>query len=136
MIFNTTDDVTMTIDPIARDHWIYDGSNNHARSQERGTAHDMLAMQRAMNWHKAQHGEVTTFMPTVRQLDVMDKFASKPADRHCPGFTHASGSLPVIAKQLYNGSLMNKAFGQIEHETREAERRIAHRLFDKSGYTR
>ena len=137
MSFVEAGDVTITVDPIRRDHWIYDGHTRHEQTQERGLRYDTEAFRQVLNWEKAGHSAVSFFNPTVRQLDSLSKFASREPEPHCPGFTSSRvGKLPVILQQLYQGSLQNKSTATIEHEMREADRRSASRLFDTSGYTR
>jgi hypothetical protein len=136
-VFMDTGDVTVTVDPIRREHWVYDGYNKFDQSQERGLTYDKVAFQRALNWENADHGVPSLFMPTTRQLDMALKFPSKPED--CPGkhgYGSRNGQLPIVTQQLYEGMLLNKSTGVIEHEMREAARRESVRLYDKSGYTR
>lgn len=130
-----TGGVTVTVDPMRNEHWIYDGDTKHEQSQQRGLTYDRAAFSRALGWEAADKGQPAFFMPTVRQLDVAQKYNAPPTDPKCPGWL-SDGKLPVILQQLYDGSLQNKSVGVIEHEMREAERRASTRLFDTSGYTR
>ena len=135
--FMDTGDHTVTIDPMKRDQWIFDGYNKHNQSQKRGLVYDKIAFQQVLGWENADKGSPSFFMPTVRQLDVMNKYTNPPTDPNCPGYRGPRlGKLPVISQQLYDGSLQNKSEAVIEHEMREAARRESARLFDTSGYTR
>lgn len=142
-VFLPTDDVTITIDPIRRDQWIYDsdGTNAQKLGATRGLEFDRRAYYESLNWYKSHHDEVQLFQPTVSQLDGLDKYAA-PVGSDCLGWRKYQrtetrfGRLPVISQAMYDGRYINKATGDIEHEQREAERRAAGRLFDRSGYTR
>lgn len=140
-VYLDSGDYTVTIDPINRDSWIYDGDPDWKRSAVRGLVFDHIAYKRALNWEKADHGEVTPFLPTVSMIDAADKY-SIPIGSKCLGWAgnrrdpSRFGKLPVIMQQLYDGTLINKSAAEIEHEQREHERRNAARLFDTSGYTR
>jgi len=142
-VYLPTSDVTVTLDPVTRMHWIYDGDTfaAHKRSVQRGLDFDKAAFQESLKWYEADHGSVSTFQPTVAMIDGMDKFAA-PIGSDCMGWAGYKrdpgrfGSLPVIEQALYDGKYINKSKGEIEHEQREADRRASGRLFDRSGYTR
>jgi len=142
-VFLPTTDVTVTVDPINREHWIYDGSgfDAHKRSVQRGLQFDRTAFNKTLKWYEASHGAVSLFQPTVAMIDTMDKFAM-PIGSDCQGWAGYKrdpsrfGKLPVIKQALYDGKYINKSKGEIEHEMREADRLAAGRLFDQSGYTR
>lgn len=140
-VYLDSGDYTVTIDPINRDSWIYDGDPDFKRSAVRGLVFDHEAYRRALNWEKSHHGDITPFLPTTSMLDSAEKY-SVPIGSRCLGWMGYKrdpsrfGQLPVIMQQLYDGTLINKSPGDIEHEQREYERRSAARLFDTSGYTR
>lgn len=132
---------TVVVDPIHRDYWIYDGSNAHERSQVRGMAEDVKAIRRASNWERADQNPLSMYLPTTREIDVLDRFTCRGTENERSGKTHhdarpSNGQLPVISDFMYSGSLQNKSKGVIEHEIREANRYAGNRLFDTSGYTR
>ena len=133
-------DVTVTVDPIRRDSWIYDGERDHKLSQMMGDKQDMLAIQRSLNWEKAHTPKTSLFLPTTGMIDGICQsscFAPAFKDNHEPGFyNERRGKFPVITQLLYDGSIEGKGRGEIEHEMREADRRSGARLFDKSGYSR
>tara|TARA_R100000951_G_scaffold111779_1_gene111194 strand:+ start:1190 stop:1684 length:495 start_codon:yes stop_codon:yes gene_type:complete len=147
------DGVTVVVDPIRRDHWIYDGYSKHTQSQNRGMAEHIAAIQRSENWQRDDQVVTALFTPTLNQLDRMHKFASRDcgneaAVRHglkklkCKYTPESArdgggdGHLPVIERLKYFGTLQNKSTGTIEHEIREADRYMGTRLYDTNGYTR
>lgn len=140
-VFLDTGDVTVTVDPVRRDAWIYDGYNKYEQSKKRGFAYDKMAFQQVLGWESASRGDVPLFLPTTQMLDRSQKFPI-PQGQGCRGWngydrnSERYGLLPVISQQLYDNSLQNKDPGVIEHEIREARRRAGARLFDTSGYTR
>ena len=131
--YQDTGDHTVVVDPVHRDAWIYDGSTRPAESQARGLAFDHDAFRRALQYESEDRiDRPDVYLPTTRQLDALPKF-------HVPEICPVGprpGRLPVIAQQLYDGTLTNKGTGEIEHEQREAARRSGARLYDTSGYTR
>ena len=135
-----TADHTVVIEPMRRQHWIYDGADwKHEGSVQRAIRFERRALQWAQDWEKGDERMPLVYLPTTRELDSLNKWTNPPADRHCPGFQHAflsADRLPAISKLLYDNVLPNKSFGDIEHEVRETERRQAHRLFDTSGSIR
>ena len=132
MIYNNDDDITVTVDPIRRDHWNYDGYGQHAWSSSRGDRLDRAAYLELAAWDPNGVPAPNFYAPTIRQIDVAPKFPSQPED--CPERYKGprTGKLPVIMQQLYEGSLINKSIGVIEHERREAARKESARIFDTS----
>lgn len=133
MAYNNEDDITVTVDPIRRDHWVYDGYDKHAATSQRGEALNRAAYFDLASWDPNGVTAPSFFMPTIRQIDVADKYVVQPTDPFCPGWEGPrSGKLPVIMQQLYDGSLINKSVGVIDHERREAARTESARIFDTS----
>ena len=146
-------DHTVVVDPITRDHWIYDGYSKHAQSQNRGMAEDAKSILKGEGWHEAHHGTPSMYLPTTREIDMAEKYTYRVCGNEAaaahdlqPPYAQTSqsarqggvgdGRLPVVDGLLYWGRLQNKSTGGIEHEMREAERFIGTRLFDTSGYSR
>lgn len=128
---------TMMIDPMRNAYWVYDNSERHTVSQQRGHENATSAYNRALNWERSDAGEPVHYTPSSRELDKSLKYTNPPTDRHCPGFDGPRlGLLPAVTAMVYDNSLPNKANGDIAHEMRESERRLAHRLFDTTGNTR
>lgn len=141
-VFLPTDDITITVDPINRDQWIYDGVDNRFReSQLRGLAFDRHAFNKSKAWFEANHGTVSYFNPSVDQLNSIPQY-QVPIGSECLGWGAFKrdptrfGKLPAIEQTLRNGGYINKSHGEIEHEMREAARRQAGRVFDRDGYPR
>ncbi len=141
-VFLPTDDVTIQVDPVNRDQWIYDGIDNRFRdSRLRGLAFDRDAFKKSKAWFEADHGSISFFSPTVSQLNQLPQYAA-PMGQDCLGWGPFKrdptrfGKLPAIEQTLRSGGYINKSHGEIEHEIREAERRHAGRVFDKDGFTR
>lgn len=136
--YMTSGEFTVTVEPMHRENWVYDSSDKHKTSTKRGRAMDYTAYQSALNWQDAHQGAVHHFMPTVRMLDASDKYVlQQNGDKLCGGDSiRRTGKLPTIQQQIWDGTLINKSTGDIEHEMREAARRANHRRFDRDGYTR
>jgi len=136
-------DHTVQVDPVGNKQWIHDSHDGHQRSEVRGRAYDARDVQHMLGWEKAHGwvGGLDYYSPSTVELDAAEKY-SAPLGRGCRswrGFQRDSGDfgkLPVIEALKYEGGLPNKSTGEIEAEMREAGRRQAHRLFDRSGYTR
>lgn len=134
-------DHTVTVDPMRRDPWIYDGDNQYHQGVRRGAEFDRIAYEQSLGWEKALQGRPSVFLPTSHMLDSALKYPI-PQGQRCRGWRNYKrdedrfGYLPVISQYLYENALQNKSVGDIEHEMRESDRRIAARLFDTSGYTR
>lgn len=136
-------DHTVQVDPVGNKQWIHDSHDGHARSEARGRGFDARDVRHLIGWEKAHGGvkDIEFYSPDTSELDRADKF-SAPLGRGCRswrGFQRDDsryGALPTIEALKYEGRLPNKSTGEIEAEIREAERRQAHRLFDRSGYTR
>lgn len=142
-VYLPTDDVTVTIDPVTRDHWIYDGGHQkYQNSAARGMRFDEKAFQEVLGWEKghSQGKPIEYFQPTSAMIDGMDKFAEPRLD--CRGWMGQRrdparyGELPAVFQRRYDGNWVDKGRGDIEHEMREADRRAGDRLFDKSGRCR
>jgi len=114
-------DHTTVVDPIRRDHWIYDGSERHSHSQKRGMREDVRAMERGHGWQEAHQNTPTLYLPTTHELDMLNKFTyrdcgNEAAARHGlqPPYKQTSesarnggtgdGQLPVITGLFYSGA--------------------------------
>ena len=136
-------DHTIQVDPVGNKQWIHDSHDGHARSEARGRAYDAREVRHLVGWEQAHSGaaDVEFYAPSTWELDGADKFTS-PLGRGCRSWRGVQrdesryGALPTIEALKYEGRLPNKSTGEIEAEMREAERRRAHRIFDRSGYTR
>lgn len=140
-VYLDSGDVTVMVDPMRLDGWIYEGSHAHLLSVKNGEAYDLRALERAMNWDKSHTPALELFMPTVNALNsvkkfVVQKFVDSGEWAGVDRDLERSGELPLITKQVYDGSLGDKSPGDIEHEMREAARRSAARVFDRSGQWR
>ena len=131
-------DHTVTVDPIRRDHWIYDDGERHALSQRRGASQDAAFVNELASAGVYTESQ-STYMPTTRDIDALGRFSSGRSGnptmlargwRVAPG--EREGKRPVIAQMKYDGVLPNKSRAQIALEMKEAERRISARTFDKS----
>lgn len=142
--FYDSDTGTVTVDPINRDSWILDDSHRFVNSAARGIHFDTKALKESLRPESAP--ELSMFVPTTAMLDSADKWPI-PNDRECKQWSAADGSvvlrnparygkLPVVSQHIYDQDLLDKSIGQIEHEIREAERRQATRLFDRTGNCR
>jgi hypothetical protein len=147
--------VTIMVDPIRNDQWIYDGAGDrHKASQSRGMMEDYKSMMRANGWQDAHHDTPQMYLPTTQDIDNIEKYTYRECGNEAaaghdlivpyrPGMESArrggelgNGRLPVISGLMYSGALQNKSTGIIEHEIREAERYTNTRLFDRSGLCR
>ena len=143
MSYLLSEDQPFTVDPVTRDRWITPGAEDkHHFSVQRGEELDAKAMLKSIEWFKSHQGEIPFFSPNTRMLDVASKWPI-PQSRGCLFDMHGNrrdptrfGRLPTIAQFRYDGALQDKARGDIEHEMREADRRMAGRVFDTDGYTR
>ena len=136
-------DHTVQVDPVGNKQWIHDSHDGHARSESRARAFDARDVRELIGWERDHSGvdALTFYSPTTRELDRADKFTT-PIGKGCRSWRGVRrdasrfGELPTIEALKYEGRLLNKSLGDIEAEMREAERRQAHRLFDRSGYSR
>lgn len=140
--FVDTGDVTIQVDPVKQDMWIHDGYHEKwVNSQVNSAQYDLTAMRRALGWERSDASEVKMFMPTGAMLDSASKYPV-PEGARSRGYngqireSQRYGQLPVIAQQIYDGTLTNKSAAEIEHEMREADRRLGERLYNRDGYSR
>ena len=132
-------DMPIALDSIQRDAWVRDGSDRHERSQQRRNYLDNRALVESMRYHESHMPTLVYTRPTSAQIDKLDKYSNQFFGEKCHGrvrHTAREGKLPAVLKQIYEGTLLNKSTGDIEHEIRDAERFGGNRLFDKSGYNR
>lgn len=142
-VYLPSDDVTITVDPIRDDLWIYDGhERKFDMSRQKGWEYDLNSIRMGLDWDKAHNSTpIELYMPSTRHLDSLKKF-NEPQGSRCRGWNGQErdparwGLLPAITQMLYDGKLPNKSAGDIEAEMREAERRLAGRVFDRSGVPR
>ena len=132
-------DMPVVVDPVERDAWIHEGSDRHARSQARGNYFDNRALVQSIRSSESHLPKLSYTLPSTAQLDAAKKYSNQFFFDKCNGRVldkTRDGLLPAVSKQIYEGSLLDKSTGDIEHEIREAERYTGNRLFDKSGYSR
>ena len=101
----------------------------------------MQAIERAMGWDKSHTPALQLFNPSIRDIDslkkfIVQKFVNSGEWAGEEKNIERSGELPVVSQKVYDGTLGDKSAGDIEHEMREAARRISARLFDRSGQWR
>ena len=132
-------DMPIVVDPVGRDSWVYEGSDRHKVSQQRGNYFDNRALVESIRYHESHLPTVQYTRPTSAQIDALSKYSNQFFFDKCNGRVRdksRDGLLPAVSKQIYDGSLPNKSAGDIEHEIREAERYAGNRLFSQSGPTR
>lgn len=135
-------DVTMQIDPMGNKQWIHDSHDGHARSTARGLRFDAREVNELLGWEKNCNPQpLDYYVPSTSLIDGLDKY-SEPMGHGCRmwrGNTRTEGRygmLPTIEAMKYDNTLQNKSIGDINNEILYAEKRIANRLFDKSGKCR
>ena len=145
----------ITVDPVRRDHWQYDGGLQHADSRARGAALDVKAANdsrgalsyateenfyepRAFNFFipapcglsgwKGLHGD-----KWKNERSIYESTRTNPWNLHKQSYTQMPSSFPAVSQLRRDARLPEKTRGQIEAEMRISERRQGDRLFDKSG---
>ena len=128
-------DHTVQVDPIRNQAWIYDDSERHVMSANRGRRYDAADVAKLLGWEKSQSQvQLEPREATVTEINRCDLY---PAPCNCgvyARFKDADGELPTITALLYENRLSEKTYGDIEAEMREHERRRGARLFSKSNW--
>ena len=134
-------DHTVSVDPVGNKQWIHDSHDGHYRSEERARHLDRREVKRLVDWHSSDTATHHYYIPTSGEIGRKYVY-SDPFGSDCRSWRGAKrdptrfGLLPSISAQLYEGKLGNKSTHEIEAEIRESERWHAHRLFDRSGWSR
>lgn len=128
-------DVTVTVDPMYTKQWIFDGSDAHMRSYERGKAIDRERVRELRDWVDREPVPQISY---TQPLSVPFNFEHRVNDdcgwRGIQVRTGREGALPSVSKLFYTNQLPNTAPSVIDSAMREEQRRVGHRLFDQSNF--
>ena len=128
-------DVTVTVDPMHTKQWIFDGSDGHIRSFERGKALDQERVRELRNWidHEPVH-DISYTLPYNLPFALAHRENDDCGWRGIRVDTGRKGFLPSVTKLFYTNKLPNTDPSKIESAMREENRRAGHRLFDQSNF--
>ncbi|AUD57296.1 hypothetical protein [Pleurochrysis sp. endemic virus 2] len=124
---------TVTVDPVRTTQWISDSHDRHQASIMRGRAYDARDVRHLQDWEqRVPPISIEYFEPTSDMIAKNTRWPTCPEwyDLHNVNGKDR-GEAPIIEQLRYDNKLINKSIGDIETESREFERRAAHRLFDK-----
>ena len=132
------DGVTVAVEPMAHKLWLHDSnSERHQLHENTGRRYDARDVSRLIQWED-RHGpeEKVYYTPSVRTLNSIRPFAGPCASKLNEwqvGKLPMDGQRPTISQMIFDGSLPDKAIGDIEAEMREAERSLQARLFSSGA---
>ena len=126
-------DVTVQVDPIRDQKWIFDGDDAHKTSADRGRSYDRSIVQRLVNWETTHTPKpVDYFNPASQPVRDCTRFPSSCLNNveqynkyYWRGFKRDSsrwGLLPSVTAMIYENRLPDKPEYDIESEIRESEK--------------